>query len=428
MLKKIFSTFVSNFFVSVFNLLIVILVSQFLGATGKGEQSILITTISFVLLVCNVVGGGTLVYLVPRYNNLKILAISYIWSFIICLLVFLFLNFLSNINQSFIIHIALLSFLNSLFSINLMIFLGKEKIQTRNLIVLIQTILVVLVLLFLFYTTQDSTIFIFIVSLYVAYSVAFATSIFFLIKFLKIKKTFPTQNLSLYKAIFRYGIYNQLSHVTQLLSLRLSFYILLLYVNKESVGVYSVAIALVESVWLICNSIATVQYAKISNSNDKKSDKELTIRLLRLALTFSFCILLLLSLLPSGFYTFLFGADFAEVNKIIIFLSPGVFIYNFIIILGHYFSGQGRYYINTVASSIGLVFSAALTFLLVPNYSYFGAAIAASVSYFITAYYVFYVFKKETEFSILDFVPKFMELKNIFHTLKNLIFSKNEKN
>lgn len=427
MFKKIYSTFVSNFVVSVFNLLIVIIISQFLGAVGKGEQSIFITTIAFVLLACNIVGGATLVYLVPRYNNKNILQISYLWSFIVCFLVYFILSLFGDLNLDYVLHICLLSLLNSFVSINSMIVLGKEKINAKNIISLTQTSMIVFSLLYFFLFLELRDIYAYVFSLYIGFGVAFFVSLFFVSKYFKVNAILNNDKIALLKAIFRLGMFNQLSHITQLMSLRLSYYILLIYIGKDSVGVYSVAIALVESVWLVSNSIATVQYAKISNSSDELADKELTIRLLRFSLLISFILLIILSIMPSVFYQFLLGKEFSSVDKLIIVLSPGVLLYNFSLILGHYFSGKGRYHVNTIASVVGLVFTLIFTLLLVPIYDYYGAAIAACISYFSTSFYVFYIFKKESTFKFSDFFPDIKEVKENFQVLLNLIFSKNEE-
>ena len=68
MLSKILNTFGAKTAGAVINLLIAIILSQFLGPEGKGQQGLIITTIAFILVFANLVGGGTLVYLVPRYK------------------------------------------------------------------------------------------------------------------------------------------------------------------------------------------------------------------------------------------------------------------------------------------------------------------------------------------------------------------------
>lgn len=420
MIRKIVNTFTTNVVIAILNLLIAIVVSQYLGAAGKGQQSILITTIAFVLLVCNILGGASLVYLVPRYDNFKIIAPSYLWTAIVCVVLYFMMGIFQDVPPVYAFHVCLLTLISSFTAVNTMILLGHEKIHAKNLIAVVQTLVLILSLLFMFIVLDKKSIESYIISLYIAFTVVFIISCLYIFKFINVGYGKQSSFSKVLKDMFHYGFLNQLSHITQLLSFRLSYYILLLYLGKDSVGIYSNAVALVESVWLISKSIATVQYARIANSDNDIYSQILTQKLLRSALFVSFFILLPMALLPSVFYKILFGQEFGSVNRIIMILAPGVFIYNFSLIIGHYFSGKGRYHINTVASAIGLVVTVGLCWLLIPLLGIYGAAIAAVFSFITTAGYVFYIFKKETSFSLKSFFPckdDINEYKSYFYSL-----------
>ncbi len=405
MLKKIINTFTTNVVIAILNLLIAIIVSQYLGAAGKGQQSILITTIAFVLLVCNIVGGASLVYLVPRYDNFKIVAPSYIWTAIVCLVLYFFIGIFQDISPVYAFHVCLLTLISSFTAINTTILLGREKIRSKNFIAVLQTFALIVSLLFMFLVLDQKSIESYIISLYIAFTVAFIVSSLYIIKFLNAPAGKQSPFGYVLKEMVHYGFLNQLSHITQLLSFRLSYYILLLYLGKDSVGIYSNAVSLVESVWLISKSIATVQYARIANSDNETYNQSITQRLLRSSLLVSFFILLPMAMLPSAFYKMLFGQEFGSVNLLIVILAPGVFFYNFSLIIGHYFSGKGRYHINSIASAIGLVVTVGFCWMLIPFIGIYGAAIAAVLSFVTTSGYVFYIFRKETGFPVKSFFP-----------------------
>jgi O-antigen/teichoic acid export membrane protein len=52
-LNKILNTFGTRLLSAMLNLLITILISQFLGPEGKGEQGIIIATIAYILVFVN---------------------------------------------------------------------------------------------------------------------------------------------------------------------------------------------------------------------------------------------------------------------------------------------------------------------------------------------------------------------------------------
>jgi len=421
LIRKIISTFTSNVAIAAINFIIAVVLSQHLGAAGKGEQSIIITTIAFILIICNIVGGASLVYLVPRFNNIKIIIPSYIWSLFICVFVYFFLGFFNDIPPQFNLHISILTLISSLTSVNTTILLGHEQINKKNIIAVVQTFILVMCLLTMFLIFNLKTIESYVASLYISYSLAFIMSSLFAAKYFKYKVSNEHSNTYLLKQMLRYGILNQLSHITQMLSFRLSFYILLLYIGKDSVGIYSNAVALVESVWLISKSIATVQYARIANTNDNNYARQLTLKLLKSALFMSLFFLLPMALLPASFYTMLFGKDFQQVNKLIMLMAPGVFIYNFNLIIGHYFSGKGRYHINTLASTAGLIVTVVLCLVLIPIWGVYGAAFAALISFISTSAIVFVIFKKDSQYSICSFFPNKNDILEYISYIKSLI-------
>jgi len=137
--SKILHTFGARAISAVVNLLIAITLSQYLGPEGKGIQSLIITTITFVLVFANLVGGATLVYLVPRHKTSLLVLPSYFWTILVALLCYFVLLYFPIVDKSYIVHICILSVLNSFTSINTSVLIGKEKIATSNIISLLRS-------------------------------------------------------------------------------------------------------------------------------------------------------------------------------------------------------------------------------------------------------------------------------------------------
>src|SRR5207247_10255460 len=79
----------------------------------------------------------------------------------------------------------------------------------------------------------------------------------------------------------RLGFYDQLANIFGYLNLRLSFFLLSRHSGDAALGVYSNAVSIAESIWLISNSFAMVQYARVANSDDEERNRDLTIRFAR---------------------------------------------------------------------------------------------------------------------------------------------------
>ena len=414
MLGKILNTFGTKVLSGVINLVIAIILSQYLGPAGKGIQSLIITTITFVLVFANLVGGATLVYLIPRHSPSLLILPSYIWTLLIGVVSYCVLLIFPIVETRFILHICILSCLNSIVSINTTILVGKEKISTSNLINLIQPVILIISLLLFFALKDQPGILDYIYSLYFSFGFSMLVSFAYYYKYCGRVSLYPLQEYrKIVAEMIVFGVLNQVANITQMLSFRLSYYVLDHFHGAAAVGVYSNGISLAESIWLIAKSISLVQYARIANIDNRTEAATLTIKLIKFSLVASLIVLIPLLLLPSSFYVFIFGRGFSATPLVIRTLAFGVLVYNFSILTGHYFSGTGRYYINAIASSIGLVASIVLYFSLIPKFSMAGAGWATSLSYLITTIILMTLFNRENKNWYKDLIPSRNDLVQI---------------
>jgi O-antigen/teichoic acid export membrane protein len=419
LLKKISATFGTRLSTAVINFLIVVAVSQFLGAEGKGEQGILITSIALVLIFSDIIGGASLVYLAPRHPVDRLVLPSYLWSVMMGIIWAVAFAFFNLVSWEWAPHIAALSILNSWISIQSSILIGKERIGRSNLINLFQSIITILSLLVFIEILKVRDIHSYIFSLYIAYIICLVISIIYCSPYLK---GFRVYSFSAYRAVlsdlFRFGFMNQLAHIAQTLSFRISYYFLDKVSGEKAVGVYSNGVSLMESVWMISGSIALVQYSKIVNTEDKAYSQQLTAKLTRYSLWASLFVIIPMIILPSQFYTFIFGPEFGEVNMIMRYLAPGIFIFNYALVTGHYFSGTGKYYVNAIASGAGLVVTIILSVILIPLFPFVGAAVTASISYTITSLIVFIWFIREAKTGMSVLLPSIGDLADLSKQLR----------
>ena len=173
-----------------------------------------------------------------------------------------------------------------------------------------------------------------------------------------------------------------------------------------------------EAIWIISNSIALVQYARIANTDDREYSQKLTLDLTKICLLVSAVAVVVLCLLPPPFYVFVFGKDFGAMAHLIHILAPGILFYCVFLILGHYYSGTGRYQMNTFAAPCGLAVTCALGFTLIPRMDITGAAITSAVSYTANAIFLFVFFLKESHFKGKDFILRKSEVRNYIAELK----------
>ncbi len=403
MYKKVASTFGIKVIIAILNLLIVIILSRSIGAAGKGEASLIVTSIAMILLFCNMVGGSSLVYFVPRYNTFLLFLLSNLWSVIIALVSFEALKFFPAVPEIFVTPVVLLSLINSFLATNLTILLGKEKIMSNNYISLLQTVINVVVLLVLITSFHQTDINSYLYSLYAAMGLALLISTILILPYLR-EISFQDSKKLLYQLV-KLGLLNQAGHIMKFMSFRISYYVLASYSGEAILGVYSNGISLIESLLLISNSFAAVLYPKIANSTNIKFSQTLTLQMTKISIIICIFALIPLLLLPSGFWIWLFGNEFKDVKQVIVLLSPGIIFYNIALIIGHYFSGIGKYNVNTIANFIGLLITLVLSILIIPSYGILEAGIISTISYFGIAIFVMIYFAKEAQIKVKQLLP-----------------------
>ena len=430
MFKKILNTFGTKITAAVINFLIAVLLSQVLGDVGKGTQALLVATIAFILIFSDIVCGESIVFLTPHHSFKKILVASVVWAGFIAVVMGFSINlFYPQLQTDLVAHVAILSFISSLSSINFRFLVGKEEIRKANYNTLLQPVLMILTLIVYYLFLKKRDIYGYIIALYIAYSCSFLLGIWMLRdEYAHLGQDRDRNYKAALQDLFKYGFLNQTGHFVQFFNLRLSYYLLDKFIDRGRVGVFSNAVSLAEAIWIISSSIALVQYARIANANDREYAQKLTLDLTKICFLISAVAVVVLALLPAEFYVFIFGSDFGEMAHIIRILAPGILIYCVFLILGHYYSGIGRYQMNTFAALCGLVATLACGFTLIPRYDIVGAAITSAVSYTVNALFLFVFFLKESHFKGKDFILTKAEITDYIAELKQQFSKQNTEN
>jgi O-antigen/teichoic acid export membrane protein len=415
MFRKIAANFGVRVGSALLNLILAILFSQILGPEGKGEQSLLLTTVAIVIILDGLVGGPSLVYLSSRLSWKRLIIAAYVWCVLVSGLTFLALVSVFHFSAQSALNIVILSALSSFTSVNASLLLGKEKLKAYNAIQLIVPILTLVVVLIQYYILQS--IF-YELALFTAYMGSLLLSIL-LLDLHWSKQEDASKWSIIWQQLFQFGFMNQLAHVLQLLSFRITYYLLAAQGAHAGVGLMSNASSITESIWLVASSISLWQYAVISNSSDVQYNQQITEKLARFGMLVSLLVLIVFLLLPTEFYSFVFGKSFGGIRILMYTLAPGVWVFTYALIVGHYFSGIGKYSVNAFASGVGLVVCYFSSLFLIPQYTEIGAGLAMSVSYISTSLVVAYFFFKAG--GKLSIFPNFTEIKVLFARLFRVV-------
>jgi len=419
MVKKILGTISTRVLVALLTLAMVLINAHVLGAEKVGTISLIIFSITLLQLVSNFVGGGVMVYLLPRTKLVTLMIPSAVWAVITSVLGSFLLDLMKLIPAGYTLHVMFLSILLSLATVNFMVLMGQERIREYNIITLLQVVLLFGVLMFLLFVVRKQDVMAYVFGMYTSYGFAFLVSLFLV--FPALKRTTIKGSGKVIRDLFRLGSVMQLGNVFQFFNYRLSYYFIEIFLTRAAVGVYSVGVQLSESIWLIAKSIHMVQYTRIANEKNESYASRLTLNLVKISFLLTIISLILVMVLLYLFFSLVFKPEFSQVPSIMFMLAAGILTFSVSINLSPYFSGMGKPVHNTISAAIGLIFTLTLCIFLIPRMGLSGAALAATCSYIAATVYQFIVFLKMTKLKPSDFLLRKKDIRLVVDEVQKFL-------
>lgn len=376
--KNLGHTFISTSLLLVLQVANIILSTQLLGSTGRGEISLYLLHIAIGAQIGSMVGGEALVYFTPRFQLTSILRLSTLWNIAVALISFcVFWRLIPEIKVATLLSVGI--FIQSSFQCTLQVSNGLELIKKSNLAFLISQIVFTAAIL-VFYSNHALTPETFIISMVIGLVLA----IIYLIGVLTKNHSHSTllPKLSFTKA-FKNGIIIQFGNVAQTLNTRVSYWLLdSFFANgKALVGIFSTALLVSEKSLVVPRSLGRVQYSETANSKTSIVDK--TVRYLKLYMALALIVLSILCFVPNQVFVWVFGSEFDSVGLFVRILAPGMLLLMGSNAMSNYFAGLGKYSVNAICTLIALAVSGVFAVLTVPQFGIIAAAISADLAFFV---------------------------------------------
>ncbi|MCS6820125.1 MAG: hypothetical protein RMJ53_08470 [Chitinophagales bacterium] len=387
------------------NFFIVLAVSRSLGPVAKGESTIWITSVFTIVFAANVAGGMSLVTILKKEPETPVLFSSYIWALICALIIVPPITFFLNRDWRFGIYIISISLMSAFVAIHQNILFSNQRYKQYNILNFAQPALLAALLFFQLYWLQKKDFTSFIHAYFGSVVFTLILSIYYITK---IKNKLFSITLKPLGKMLSKGFFYQFAELLQLLHLRLYFYILAGYGEGGlyRLGIYSVGISILEAVWILPRSAATINFA----ATLKKADISTTFRWLRQSLFISFVFLVAIFLLPVEVYGEVFGEGFLYVKYAVKYLFPGTGIYVFVIVLGSYLMAKEKYSVMIAIHLLGILVSVTLCSVWAPQYEMSGAGMAATVSFALSSLFIVMYFIVNENIRWRDFLIKRSDL------------------
>lgn len=372
-----FLSIVNRAFGLISALLLVLLNLHFVHVEGQGTIALINFGILILATLSQFIGGGALIYLIPRIGEHKIALPSLIWIAISAAFTCILLVVLK---APFIGFTLLLGVLQSVFVLQQMILLGKEKIKSYQILLFIQSASsLFFVACFYFATNWGIVAFISgqLLSFLVTASVGFS-----LTAHVWKSMRFDLSKNDLHQTA-RLGGYAQLGNIFHLGNQRSYLYFLENTGTEGKIftGVFSLLMYVAEALWSVVKSLSSILASRVAQTSNFTEHVALTKRYLILGISTTtlgaFCFLLF----PNAWLSVFIDYDISFLKEGFFFLVPGVIANTVTVSYAHLFSGRGLHQYNFYSAITGFTLAIVCSSILIPTHHINGACLSASVAF-----------------------------------------------
>jgi O-antigen/teichoic acid export membrane protein len=409
MFRQITGTIAARIITTAMGLLVAVIAGHRLGTSGLGTIGLITLGITLVRIGTDLLGGGGLVYLVPRVPLGRLLLPCYASALVAVSAGFAAVRIFRLVPSEYCTDVAILALLQGWNAIHLGVLIGQQRIRANNVIAVVQA--VALVAAFAWLTrVAGADAGAFITASYCSVAVALAMSSIAMRRNVALTADAP-QNA--FRLLLRQGAFVQMANGMQLMNYRMAWWLIEKFKSTSALGVYSVANQLAEGSWLVPKSLAVVLYSRISNSFSADEQRLMTLTFLKTSMACALAVVAVLILLPGPVYQWAFGPEVTGITPLIALLAPGILAMAASQAFSHFFSGTARNVHNVIGSGLGLVATVVAGFLLIPAYGLPGAATSATIAYCANALYQMIAFMRITGSSFRDLGPNTADMRRL---------------
>jgi len=437
MIKRILQHFAARVLTAGLSFVVVWLTARYLGAAGRGQVSLFFTDMSGLVLLAGLVGGSSLIYLVPRRNVWHLLRPAYGWALLVSAAGAAGVGLLRPATLAYALHLSAVTLVQVLLSINVFLLLGRQRERAYNVLTTAQAGLLAAALALAFGPLRWPTIAAYYYANYVAYGLPWLISTVLLLRLPDARgREGSGQRPARYGRARRWAAARELvrhsrgAHLSNILAFanyRFGYYAVAYLVDARALGILSIGVALAEAIWLIPRSTSLIQYVALVNAADKRGQTHAALRGSRLTLLATAGAVLALAAVPAAWLATVFGPEFGAAHGVILALAPGIVVNGAGMQASTYFAGTGRYGVNNRATLLGLAVTVPLCLLLVPRLGIVGAALSMTVSYTAGAGYLIFHYRRAIEAEWSDVLPGSKDTRWLMQRLLTLRLMRNEE-
>ncbi|MBQ1605855.1 MAG: polysaccharide biosynthesis C-terminal domain-containing protein [Bacteroidales bacterium] len=379
--KDFVSTVLAKVLILLLNFAAVIFTTQMWGSEGKGFIAIFAADISLVATFTNILTNSSVSFFLKKIGHSPLATLAFLWTFIVSAVAAVLVAFTDASMP--VLPFFVVAVLSGCITFHSSLFLGVQRIFQYNLATLLMSALLLLFMFAFNYFLPEIGYHAYFYAQILSYFIVLVICQVFTHRiFGRIRFAF---SLDTFKKAFNFGWQEELSAFMQFLNARLCFYLIGIYADMSSVGIFSVGVTISEAIWVFSRSMALVQYSKVLKMGDTAEAWRETRRVTLITLAITVFCIAVAACVPMSVFEFVFGDGFGEAKIVILMLAIGIAANAVALVLFNYFSALGRLKILLLRSFAGLVVTLALAFWLIPMWNIEGACVVNSCSYLVSS-------------------------------------------
>jgi O-antigen/teichoic acid export membrane protein len=216
---------------------------------------------------------------------------------------------------------------------------------------------------------------------------------------------FGRPSLSLARGTLGFGLKSHIGRIMLLGNYRLDLWILGAIAGAHELGLYSVAVAFAEALFLLPTALSAVQRPDLVRASDAEAVRRTAV-VFRGALLVTILAAVALIVVAPPLVVQLFGEDFRGSVDDLRVLTVGAFGIVALKQIGNALTARQLPTLASIGIGVAFVSTIVLDVLLIPSFGGLGAALASSLSYTLGGVVIVLLFTRSLGGHVLDFVPR----------------------
>jgi O-antigen/teichoic acid export membrane protein len=397
-----------------------IILARTLGPSSKGIVTTILVLPTIIFTLADLGLRQVITFYIGKkiYNDQEVISTVFflfiVTSIIGCVAIFIsfYIQGFFNIYQATTLYISIgLLPILLISSYGTGILLAKEKIKELSISNFLQIISYSFGVLLLFFIAEENRIFIAILVNLFSNTIS---AIYILWHCNSVGKIKITYFAGLPWLFIKKGFMFAIALFVLYLNYRVDVLILGQTASLSEVGIYSIGVNIAELLWIIPNTINTVNFSRSANATDSLSYAQKTARVLRVSLWVNLIPLIGLFFISPWLIPLLYGVDYLKSGAVVQAILLGVWMNTIYKVINSDLAGRGIPQVAIWVYCLSLMINIILNFIWDPIYGSLGAAWATSVSYTFGALLYAYVYSKLSNIRFFTLLlPKYNDFKDL---------------